>query len=144
MWTAFYQQTKFYNEMISYFLSQRGHEKIKSCEEMGSGFLIIRQRMIKDPLLPDSGDILEFATSCNLIQETKRTRVGTFLEVYRAFENGNMSLFLALLLASLKAAETPCVFLYREVSQNLKNCKQCSKVIYRIIKKKSYINEVIY
>ena len=90
--------------------------------------------MTKDRLLPDWGeDILECATSCNLIKETKRKRV--FLEVSRVFENGNMSLFLALLLALLKATESPCVFLYREVNQNLKNCKLCSKIIYRIMKK---------
>ena len=58
------------------------------------------------------------------------------LKVSRAFEYGNISLFLALLLASLRAAETTWVFLYREFSQNLKNCKQCSKIIYCIMKKK--------
>ena len=45
--------------MISYFLSQSGHAKIKSREKMGWGFLIIWQRMIKDQLPPDWRVILE-------------------------------------------------------------------------------------
>ena len=65
------------------------------------------------------------------------------LKVSRAFENGNISLFLALLLASLRAAETTWVFLYREFSQNLKNCKQCSKIIYCIMKKKENKREYL-
>ena len=78
----------------------------------------------------------------NFMQPYKRNKthksLGLFLEVSRAFENCNMSLFLALLLVSLKTAENPYVFLHREVSQNLKNCKQCSKIIYRIMKKELY------
>ena len=50
--------------------------------------------MIKDQLPPDCGDILECETSCNLIKEKNAEECGTFLEVSRAFENGNMSLFL--------------------------------------------------
>ena len=45
---------------------------------MDRGFLIIWQRVIKDQLPPDWGDILEYATSCNLIKETTRTRVWDF------------------------------------------------------------------
>ena len=79
----------------------------------------------------------------NFMQPYKRNK--PFLEVFRSFENSNMSLFLALLLASLKAAEIACVYLYKEVSQNLKNNKQCSKIIYRIMgKEKSDINKVMY
>ena len=57
--------------MISNFLSQRGHSKIASLEEMGRGSLIIWH----DSYLTGEGGILESATSCNLIKEIKGKRV---------------------------------------------------------------------
>ena len=119
-WT-FYQQTKFYNEMTSHFLS------FKNSVTRGDGVRVSNDLAANDkrPTLSWLGEgVFKAQRHATWLKKQNVKEFRTFLEVSRAFQNGNISLFLALLSASLKAAETPFVFLYREFSQNLKNCKQ--------------------
>ena len=103
------------------FFHKRSHSKTASQEEISWEISLATH----DSYLTGGGGILERSTSCNLIKNQNIKEFGTFLKVFRSLENRNISLFLALLLALLKAAESSFVLLYREFSQNLKNCKQC-------------------